>query len=320
MAKTQFRVLYREFLFRAVDLELLSAHALGDSNKLLGQFASLLIFLSILLSIPAMGFGGGAPLSQVFLPFAAEHFLIATTMLIVGLFAVLSWDSTFPDRRDVLVLAPLPLRPRTLFLAKIADVATALGITVATLHSLAGLAWPLALGSPTPTLTAPALTWDTALPPVDAAGFMDRDLAPALQSGAMAPMTHAGLVLGVSLRGKRRIVAYGTAKTDSIFEMGSISKTFTSLILARMIAEGTVKLDEPVRELLPPGTVAKPKGAEITLLDIATHHSGLPYFSSDIDIHDQPNPEANYHAADMFAFLGRHGVARPAIPVFSYSN
>ena len=51
-----------------------------------------------------------------------EHFLIATTMLVVGLFAVLSWDSTFPDRRDVLVLAPLPVRARTMFLAKVAAV------------------------------------------------------------------------------------------------------------------------------------------------------------------------------------------------------
>ena len=55
MEKLQFRVLYREFLFRMVDLELLSAHALGDSNKLLGQFAALLIFFSILLSVPAAG-------------------------------------------------------------------------------------------------------------------------------------------------------------------------------------------------------------------------------------------------------------------------
>ena len=77
----------------------------------------------------------------------AEHFLIATTMLVVGLFAVLSWDSTFPDRRDVLVLAPLPVRARTLFLAKVAAVATALALTVVLLHALAGLAWPLALGS-----------------------------------------------------------------------------------------------------------------------------------------------------------------------------
>ena len=72
------------------------------------------------------------------------HFMIATTMLVVGLFAILSWDSTFPDRRDVMVLAPLPIRSRTIFLAKIAAVATALSVTVATLHSLAGFAWPLA--------------------------------------------------------------------------------------------------------------------------------------------------------------------------------
>ncbi len=40
MTKLQFRVLYRQFLFRMVDLEVLSAHALGDANKLLGQFAA----------------------------------------------------------------------------------------------------------------------------------------------------------------------------------------------------------------------------------------------------------------------------------------
>jgi CubicO group peptidase (beta-lactamase class C family) len=323
MTTLQFRVLYREFLFRMVDLELLSAHALGDSNRLLGQFASLLIFLSLLFSIPAMGFSGGGPSAQVFGPFIPEHFLIATTMLVVGLFAVLSWDSTFPDRRDVLVLAPLPLRPSTLFLAKIAGVATALGITVAALHSLAGIAWPLALGSSTPALTGPALTWQPALPPMTAANLksvMDRDLASALSAGALAPETHAGLAIGIVRGGEQQAVAYGTANAKSIFEMGSVSKTFTALILARMIAEGRVRLDEPVRELLPAGAVTKPPGAEITLLDLATHHSGLPYFSPDININDKPNPEANYHAADMFAYLGRHGVTRPKTPVFSYSN
>jgi CubicO group peptidase (beta-lactamase class C family) len=244
-------------------------------------------------------------------------------MLIVGLFAVLSWDSTFPGRRDVLVLAPLPLLPRTLFLAKIAGVATALGITVATLHSLAGIVWPLALGSPTPALTAPALTWQPALPPMDASSLkavMDRDLAPALTSGALAPETHAGLVIGISRHGERKVAAYGRANANSIFQLGSVSKTFTALILARMIAEGKVELDEPVRALLPTGTVAKPAGDEITLLDIATHHSGLPYFSRDVDVNEKPNPEAHYSAANMFAYLGRIGVAKPTISVFSYSN
>ncbi len=68
-------------------------------------------------------------------------------MLVVGLFAVLSWDSTFPDKRDVMVLAPLPIRSRTLFLAKITGVAAALGVTVVSLHSVAQIVCPGALSS-----------------------------------------------------------------------------------------------------------------------------------------------------------------------------
>ena len=131
MAKLQFRILYREFLFRVVDLELLSAQT--DMSKLLGQFAALLVSMFLLLALSPSA------------TWRMEHFMIATTMLVVGLFAVLSWDSTFPDRRDVLVLAPLPVRARTFFLAKVAAVATALGLAVVAVHAGAGLTWPFAL-------------------------------------------------------------------------------------------------------------------------------------------------------------------------------
>ena len=162
MAKMQFRVLYREFLFRMVDLEVLSAHALGDANKLLGQFAALLVFISNLLSLAAFGFAGShmAPVARLAFTMVIEHFLIATTMLVVGLFAVLSWDSTFPDRRDVLVLAPLPVRARTMFLAKVAAVATALSLTVVLLHGASGLIWPLAFSIQATPQMLPAFTLD----------------------------------------------------------------------------------------------------------------------------------------------------------------
>ena len=45
--RLQFRVLYRQFLFRVFDLEVLSADAQGDANKLFGQFAALLVFVSV---------------------------------------------------------------------------------------------------------------------------------------------------------------------------------------------------------------------------------------------------------------------------------
>jgi CubicO group peptidase (beta-lactamase class C family) len=323
MEKLQFRVLYRQFLFRMVDLELLSADALGDSNKLLGQFAALLIFVSIFfLAGPAMIIGTSHMQSQLqqLAAWGAEHFLIATTMLVVGLFAVLSWDSTFPDRRDVLVLAPLPVRARTLFLAKVAAAATALGLTVVFLHSAAGLVGPLSLGSQAAgPVTMPAFGYLPARPPVEAAGIgplLKRDLPPELPRGM-------GIVVGVVKHGERRVLAYGTAHPDSIYQIGSITKTFTGLLLAQMVVEGKVRLDQPVRELLPAGVVRKPDGHEITLRDLATHRSGLPPMPDNFNprrFADLTAGYAGYHAADLYAYVARRGVAREADPPFAYSN
>lgn len=53
-----------------------------------------------------------------------------------------------------------------------------------------------------------------------------------------------------------------TMKPDSIFEIGSITKTFTGLILSQMVEEGKVKFDDPVRTLLPPETVASLRAAK----------------------------------------------------------
>jgi hypothetical protein len=155
MTKLQFRVLYHQFLSRIVDVELLAAHAQGDASTLLGQFAALLIFISLGLAMAAIGFADAKlPAAEfVIASWSAEHFLIATTMLVVGLFAVLRWESTFPDRRDVLVLAPLPVRARTLFLAKVAAAATALSLTGLALHLFAGLIWPFVLNRQTPAVS-----------------------------------------------------------------------------------------------------------------------------------------------------------------------
>jgi CubicO group peptidase (beta-lactamase class C family) len=327
--KLQFRVLYREFLFRIVDLELLSAHAEGDSRTLLGQFASLLIFFGVAVAAGAWLWAATVkdnslpPLMQMIGAWTAEHFLIATTMLVVGLFAVLSWESTFPSRHDVLVLGPLPVRAGTMFLAKVAAVASALGLTLAFLHVLAGIAWPLALAQYDST-PAPALAFDPPLPAVHAADFpavMNRDIAPMLRRLDLAATDGgAGIVIGVSEHGVRRVMTYGAAKPDSLFEIGSITKTFTGLLLAQMSVQRKLDLRDPVRELLPPGVASAPKGFEITLLDLATHHSGLP------GMPDNPHPGGlrerytDYHAADLYDFIKRHGVAKSTHEKFAYSN
>lgn len=135
--RRQFRILYKAFLLRVIDLELLSADA--DTTRMLGQFAAMFAGLSYLFTFWVI-FAGGR-FSPDFL-WVMEHFLIATTMLVVGLISVLCWESIFPDRRDVLVLAPLPVRVSTLFRAKVSALIAALSLSVVSLNCISGLVWP----------------------------------------------------------------------------------------------------------------------------------------------------------------------------------
>ena len=175
MTKRQLRVLYRDFLFSIVDRELLSTHATGDASQLLLQIVALLVCLGVCFCLPVFSLGTASATAFGRLSFAwsVEHFLIATTMLVVGLFAVLSWSAMFPGQRDALVLGPLPIRMHTILLAKFAAVATALGVTVLALHAVAGLIWPLALNGTSrgPAIQAPRQTSDGATPAVAVANL-----------------------------------------------------------------------------------------------------------------------------------------------------
>src|SRR5262245_48042338 len=104
-----------------------------------------------------------------------------------------------------------------------------------------------------------------------------------------------GLVLGVTdSDGARRIVSYGDPgpdarplASDTIFEIGSITKAFTGILLAEMAARGEVDPDAPARRYAPPGLLLPTRaGREITLLDLATHRSGLPRLPSNLTPHD----------------------------------
>ncbi|MBV9762687.1 MAG: beta-lactamase family protein [Acidobacteriaceae bacterium] len=323
MSRRQFRVLLRDFLWRIVDIDALSIHARGDASALLGQIISLLIFLSLMFSVPAIYFSGRMAVpGQAFLiaVWTLQHFLIATTMLLVGLFAVLSWNSVFPDRRDVMILSPLPVRTRTVFLAKAGAVGAAPLLLLITLHALAGIVWPFAFNRYVPAQVLTDFASQPAMAPARASHMqqvLDHDFEPLRRSGAFA---RGGVSIGVLTGAEERVFAYGAPSPDSIYEIGSVTKTFTALALAQMVEQGAVKLDEPLRELLPPGTVERPFGAEITLLDLATHHSGLPRMPSGFQRENKDDPFASFSAADLYDYMARHGVKRPADASFEYSN
>jgi len=319
------RVLYRHFLFRIVDLDALAP--LADTHKLLGRVAFVLVMLSLTFVVQAFTLGSISNLpAQVglVLAWAGEHFLIATTMLVTGILAVLSWDSTFPTKRDLDVLGPLPVLPSAIFAAKAAAVGSALGLVILLLHAIPGLIWPAVLHSMSKEQPVLALTYGPRIPVPDIDRLkpvLDRSLADALRpGGALGTESNGGLVIGVADRGQRRVFAYGSAKPETIFPIASVSKTFTALMLARMATDRRTSLNEPLRALLPPGTVARPGGAEITLLDLALHRSGLPAMPDNLKIASRDGPAIDYGIGKLFSFIGGHGVSKRGTPAFDYSN
>jgi len=136
--KTPFRVLYLVFLRRIVDLDLLSAGA--DTSALLSQFGALFAGASFLFTAPLILYSGGLPIEDVR---TVEHFLIATSMLLVGVIYILAWESSFPERLDLLILGPLPVRLQIVFAAKLSSLLGALGLSLVALNVFTGLVWPL---------------------------------------------------------------------------------------------------------------------------------------------------------------------------------
>ena len=131
----QLRVLRRIFFNGLLDFDLLSGQA--DTARLVGQFATLLASVSLAFTLPLLLIGGLAQDAV----WGMEHFLIATTMAVAGLFSMISWESIFPDRKDLLILGPLPLSRTTLFLAKISALSGALLVAITALNAFTGLGW-----------------------------------------------------------------------------------------------------------------------------------------------------------------------------------
>ena len=140
-------MLYRHFLLRVIDLESLSIEA--DIPRFLGQFAGVLILIGVFQALGFLIQSGRPHLTRDGLLSMAMHneqSLLAGTMLIAGLAAVATWDNIFPDRRDVMVLGPLPVRVYMVLAAKVASSASLIGIGVLALNCGMGIVLPLVTG------------------------------------------------------------------------------------------------------------------------------------------------------------------------------
>jgi len=138
-----------------------------------------------------------------------------------------------------------------------------------------------------------------------------------------------GIVVGVVEPAGRRIVAYGklahadpaTLDGDTIFEIGSVTKVFTSLLLADMVNRKEVALDDLAAKYLPENVkLPERSGRSITLLDLSTHRSGLPPLPGNLKLMDPRNPPAGYSVNDLYQFLSGYSLPRDPGSEFEYSN
>ncbi|MHC4971867.1 MAG: serine hydrolase domain-containing protein [Planctomycetota bacterium] len=138
-----------------------------------------------------------------------------------------------------------------------------------------------------------------------------------------------GLSVGVADGDAVVFRGYGRARrdheakpnADTVYEIGSVSKVFTGVLLAILIGDGTVRLDQPVQELLPDSVkVPAFDGRRITLLDLTTHTAALPRMPTNFAPADLTNPYADYSVERMYAFVSAWKLPYAPGRKYLYSN
>jgi len=138
------------------------------------------------------------------------------------------------------------------------------------------------------------------------------------------PKDGIGIVVGVVEPTGRRVIAYGRQEKtnarpidgDTCFEIGSVTKVFSALLLAEMVQTGEVLLADPVAKFLAPGVKVPTRGRPITLEDLATHTSALPFMPDD----DVMVPTSVKPSSSFYQFLARYQLPRDPGTEWEYSN
>ena len=138
-----------------------------------------------------------------------------------------------------------------------------------------------------------------------------------------------GIVVGVIEPTGRRVVAHGRfangdarpVGADTVYEIGSITKVFTSLLLADAVQRHELALTDPMSKFLPEtAKVPERGGRSITLQDLATHTSGLPRMPDNFKPADPANPYADYSVDQLYQFLSKYQLSRDIGSQYEYSN
>ena len=121
--------------------------------------------------------------------------------------------------------------------------------------------------------------------------------------------------------GKTEVNVGEVVNENTVYEIGSISKVFTTILLADEVLKGKMALTDPISKYLP-STVNIPQRNDkfITLNDLATHTSALPRMPDNFNPADPNNPFADYTVEQLYEFLSTYELTRDIGVQYEYSN
>jgi CubicO group peptidase (beta-lactamase class C family) len=145
-----------------------------------------------------------------------------------------------------------------------------------------------------------------------------------LQQRIEVEKRNAAIVVGLVDEHGSRVVGCGKLKADAnrevdgdtLFGIGSVTKTFTALLLQEMITRGELNLDDPVAKYLPQSVKLPARnGKEITLRQLVVHTSGLPANPNNL------GPTwADYPTELLYSFLSGYKLRYDPGERYKYSN
>ncbi len=142
-----FALLTRHFFGRLFDNEVLSPG--GDAAMSISQIMAILPLPGTILSLYYLCMKYTFKIAHVKSWAAVDSwsdrcFFVSFAMIVMGLATLLNWDTLFPDRKDFTNLAVLPIRLRTLFLAKVTSLILFMTLFSVVTNSVSGILFPLA--------------------------------------------------------------------------------------------------------------------------------------------------------------------------------
>jgi CubicO group peptidase (beta-lactamase class C family) len=141
---------------------------------------------------------------------------------------------------------------------------------------------------------------------------------------------NVGASVGIYIKGKDYYYDYGETVKDNkqlptnatLYEIGSISKTFTATLLAKAVIDKKARLQDAITKYLPDSVAANADLQAITLQQLSNHSSGLPRlpFSMNFTVTNYLQPYENFDNKALFAFLKQFKATRKPGDTYEYSN